>query len=136
MEKVLKEIQALERALVENMAALKLVETRLENRCQRPGMELCLDSVNEGLCEEVKQLQRMRMQLIEKLNGAKAIYSALEGQAARLDEDLGYKQHSLMTDIRTLDLRARLRGEAEDPSTMQFNRNIQLTAMKEQLPRH
>lgn len=49
MKKCLDEINQLHKALDDKTNALKLAETRLENRTNRSGMELCLDSVYDGL---------------------------------------------------------------------------------------
>lgn len=134
MEKCLHEIQTLEQALRDKTDALKLAETRLENRAQRSGMELCCDEVYRGLCDEVNQLRQTRKTLSEKIDCAKTTYCALENQANRIDTDLNNKQHSLMTDIRGLDLRMRLRsGDMADPKT-QTDRNIVLTRMEKQIP--
>lgn len=134
MDKIQREIQALEQSLVDKMNALKLAETRLENRCQRPGMELCLDEVYAGLCDEVKQLKKTRLQLAEKLDSSKATYKTLEAHANRMDADLQHKQHSLMTDIRTLDLRNRLKeGDYAEPRN-QTDRNIQLMGLHREIP--
>lgn len=134
MEKVHREILALEQAIVEKMNALKLAETRLENRCQRVGMELCLDDVYTGLCDEVRQLRKTRMQLDEKLDASKTTYKTLEGHASRMDDDLQHKQHSLMTDIKVLDLRQRLKeGNYSEPIN-QTDRNIHLMGLQQEIP--
>lgn len=135
MSKVQREILALEQAIVDKMNAIKLAETRLENRCQRVGMELCLDDVYGGLCDEVRQLRKTRQQLTDKLDATKMTYQTLEGHANRMDIDLQHKQHSLMTDIRVLDIRARLKdggAYAADP-TNQTDRNIQLMGLQREI---
>lgn len=134
MEKCIQEIQTLEQALREKRDALKLAETRLENRAQRSGMELCCDEVYRGLCDEVNQLRLTMRLLADKLNNAKTTNSALEAHANRINTDLNNKQHSLMTDIRGLDLRQRLRtGQFAEPKS-QTDRNIVLTRMEKQIP--
>lgn len=137
MEKCIQEIQMLEQALRDKTDALKLAETRLENRAQRSGMELCCDEAYTGLCNEVKQLRQTRKTLMAQIECAKTTYSALTEHANRIDTDLTNKQHSLMTDIRGLDLRMRLRTGANncDPKT-QTDRNIQLTRMEDQIPKN
>lgn len=135
MENCRCEIQNLEQALRDKTDAQKLAETRLENRAQRSGMELCCDEPYHGLCDEVKQLRSTRQQLTDKINCAKTTYYALEQHTKRLDTDLKNKQHSLATDIRGLDLRQRLRtGHFAEPKT-QTDRNIVLTRMEEQIPK-
>lgn len=125
----------LEQALRDKTDALKLAETRLENRAQRSGMELCCDEPYAGLCNEVKQLRQTRKTLTAQIDCAKTTYSALQDHAHRIETDLMNKQHSLMTDIRGLDLRIRLRSGSNncDPKN-QTDRNIQLTRMEQQIP--
>lgn len=135
MEKCIAEIASLEQAQRDKIDALKLAETRLENRAQRSGMELCCDEAYRGLCDEVNQLRATRKTLADKIDCAKTTYCALEAHANRLDTDLTNKQHSLMTDIRGLDLRMRLRSGANsaDPKS-QTDRNIVLTRMEKLIP--
>lgn len=130
------EILNLEQALREKADAQKLAETRLENRAQRSGMELCCDEPYHGLCEEVNQLRNTRQMLTDKINCAKTTYNSLQQHTNRLDADLQKKQHSLATDIRGLDLRQRLKteGNLAEPKT-QTDRNIALTRMEEQIPK-
>lgn len=131
MKGMLKEIQQIENALEENAKSMKLAETRLENRCQRPGMELCMDSVYSGLCDEIKQLQFVQHQLNEKLSLSKASHNELEANFQRLDADLKKKQHTLITDIRALDLRQRLKDDCASDSTIE-NRQLTLTALPQE----
>lgn len=134
MDKLQKEIKTLEDALLAKTDGLKLAETRLENRSYRPGFELARDEVEAGLKNEVMQLRQTRNDLINKINCAKATYNALENQQVLIDKDLANKGHSLMTDIRCLDMRIRLRtGEFAGPST-DTDRNIQLTRMEQEIP--
>ncbi|KAJ8943826.1 hypothetical protein NQ318_020898 [Aromia moschata] len=130
MERVIKEIKTLEDALLAKTDALKLAETRLENRSYRPGFELARDECENGLKEEVLQLQKTRRDLMDKINCAKATFNALEEQQCIIDRDLANKCQSLMTDIRCLDLRARLKT-GEYTGT---DRNIQLTRMEQEIP--
>lgn len=134
MERVLKEIQILDEALQAKVDARKLCETRLENRAYRPGVELSRDEPELGLKDEVMQLRQTQEDLTDKINCAKATYNALEDQKVLIDRDLQNKSHSLMTDIRCLDLRARLRtGEFAGPAT-DTDRNIELTHMEDEIP--
>lgn len=135
MEKCIGEIGTLEKAYRDKTDAVKLAETRLENRAQRSGMELCTDEAYDGLCHEVLRLRQTRRALSDKIDCAKTTYVALEVHAVRLDTDLKNKQHSLMTDMRGLDMRARLRSGVNcgGPKT-QTDRNIMLTRMEAQIP--
>lgn len=134
MDKVLKEITTLERALMDLIDAGKLCETRLENRTYRPGIELARDEPEIGLKEEVLQLRQTQKDLQDKINCAKATYNALEDQKVIIDRDLQNKSHALMTDIRCLDLRVRLRTGVFSQPSNETDRNIVLTRMEKEIP--
>lgn len=129
MKILLNEIEQIENALESNAKSTKLAETRLENRCQRPGMELCMDSVYSGLCDEVKQLQFAHHQLNEKLSISKSSYNKLELSLQQLEADLKKKQHTLSTDCQALDIRQRLRNDASEEHTTE-NRQITFTNLR------
>lgn len=131
MKILLNEIEQIGNALESNAKATKLAETRLENRCQRPGMELCMDAVYSGLCDEIKQLQFAQHQLNEKLSTSKASYNQLELNLQQLNDDLRKKQHTLSTDIKAMDLRQRLRNEANEDITTE-NRHMTLTNLQQE----
>lgn len=80
------------------------------------------------------QLRQTRQELQDKINCAKATCNALEDQQVIIDRELENKNQALMTDIRCLDLRARLKeGSFAGPSS-QTDRNIQLTRMENEIP--
>lgn len=137
MKQMLSEIDAIGKSLQINGDAQKLVETRLENRCcQRSGMELCMDDVYTGLCDELKRLKQTEHQLTDKLNATKATCTALEAHLVRLENDLKRKQHTLMTDIRALDVRQRLQGNAwhnDNDFTPTNGRQLQLTQLANEM---
>jgi len=135
MEAAQCEIKRLEQALRDKTDGIKLAETRLENRAQRSGMELCTDQAHAQLCYEVQTLKANRQRLAEKIDEAKANFNLLEEHALRIDVDLENKQHSLMTDLRALDLRARLKPPAKHSFTAQTERNIELTHMQDEIPK-
>ena len=150
MKKCLEEINQLHRGLDDKTNALKLAESRLEIRTNRPGMELCLDSVYDGLwwgkqwnsikislklgfsssSDEVLQIRQIRSILNEKIVQAKATYNALELQYLKLSKDLQNKEHSLSTDIKALDIRIRIKnGEINTQSA----RNLELFKLQDQI---
>ncbi|XP_017867100.1 PREDICTED: tektin-B1 [Drosophila arizonae] len=138
MDSTVCEIKTLEDALNDKSDSLKLAETRLENRAQRSGMELCMDHAHDLLCQEVEKLREIRRVLKQKIDDARANFNALSDHAQAIDVDLENKQHALMTDIRALDLRTRLRGgeygiKLKNPND-QMNRNIVLTRMEDEIP--
>lgn len=140
MEKAICEIKTLEQTLRDKTDGLKLAETRLENRAQRSGMELCLDEAHEQLCLEVQKIREIRRRLMDKIDEAKTNYNLLEEHAQKIDVDLENKQHSMMTDIRALDLRQRLKGgefgQNSISTSNQTDRNIVLTKMEKEIPKN
>lgn len=51
-----------------------------------------------------------------------------------IDRELYNKNHALNTDLRCLDLRARLATGDRAPPNTQMDRNLQLTRMQEEVP--
>uniref|UniRef100_A0AAG5DAC8 Tektin n=1 Tax=Anopheles atroparvus TaxID=41427 RepID=A0AAG5DAC8_ANOAO len=135
MDKCLLEIETLERAYDDKTEALKVVETRLENRAQRSGMELCIDESYHGLCDEVQKLRDTIKILREKIDATKTTYNGLRDHANKIDQDLQNKQHSLMTDIRALDLRGRLKTGEFGGLATQTDRNIHLSRVDDEIPK-
>ncbi|XP_055381884.1 tektin-B1 [Condylostylus longicornis] len=131
IERVKCEIKTLEQALLDKTNSLKLAETRLENRAQRSGIELCLDEAHEKLVDEVIRLRNIRRLLNEKIDCAKTNLNSLAVHLIKLEEDLNNKQHALMTDIRSLDLRCQLK---KGPTDTQTDRNIKLVKMEDEIP--
>lgn len=70
-EKLFKEIENLENALVRKSNCKKLVETRCEERLYRQGAELCLDKPTIELHKEHFQLENTTEMLTKKLNSLK-----------------------------------------------------------------
>ncbi|XP_035778213.1 tektin-2-like [Anopheles albimanus] len=135
VEKCLREIETLERAYDDKIETLKVVETRLENRAQRSGMELCIDDSYHGLCEEVQKLRDTIRTMREKINTTKTTYNGLRDHTNKIDQDLQNKQHSLMTDIRALDLRGRLKTGEFGGLPTQTDRNIHLSRIEDEIPK-
>lgn len=63
----------------------------------------------------------------------RATYNALEAHLIRLDQHLTNKQHTLMTDLRCLDMRDTLKTGNMAPPATETDRNIQLTKMEEEV---
>lgn len=134
MEKLHKEIETLEHAYLNKTNALKLAETRVENRLFKPGAECCRDEAAFGLENEVTQLRATRAGLKSKIDNAKSTFNALEDQLVVIDRELYNKNHALNTDLRCLDLRARLSSGDRAPHSNQMDRNLELTRMTEEIP--
>ncbi|ERL83336.1 hypothetical protein D910_00671 [Dendroctonus ponderosae] len=131
-QKARNEIEWQQLKMREEMQKAFSIDNLLES--YRPGFELARDEAEQGLKDEVLQLRQTRQDLLDKINCAKTTYNALEDQQVLIDRELDNKNQSLMTDIRCLDLRARLKqGKFADPES-QTDRNIQLTRMENEIP--
>jgi tektin-2 len=110
---------------------MKLAHTRLENRTNRPGMELVRDEVQYGLVDEVKQIEASQKALQNKCKQAKYInfvfemffyirhrllktfitlrhaWNLLQEQLHRINEDIALKENSLTLEKRALATRKR-----------------------------
>ena len=102
---VLKQIQELEdnierldRAIGDKENPLKLSETRLDNRSQRPNVELCRDSVQYKLVEEVQEIQSSVGQLKDRLADSEGSLKGLIRRQLDLEEDISVKANSLFID--------------------------------------
>lgn len=95
-------------------------------------MELVLDSVYDGLCDEVVSLKEIRKILKERIVNAKGMHVNLEAQFAKIDQDLQNKEHSLATDVKALDMRMRLKENAWNTRT---NRAIEFNNIEQQISR-
>jgi tektin-2 len=95
-------------------------------------MELVLDSVYDGLCDEVVSLREIRKVLKERIANATGMHNYLEAQHAKIDQDLQDKEHSLATDVKGLDMRMRLKEDAWNTAT---NRAIEFNNVDQQISR-
>lgn len=73
MEKMEQELKTLASTLQTKEDALKLAETRLENRYLRTGPENCRDEPEMGIREEVVQLRQTIKDIVDKINCAKYV---------------------------------------------------------------
>lgn len=96
----------------------------------RSGMELVLDSVYDGLCDEVVKLREIRTVLKERILNAKGMHNILEAQLFKIDQDLQNKEHSLATDVKGLDMRMRLKENAWNTAS---NRAIEYDNVEKQI---
>ncbi|XP_008558946.1 tektin-2 [Microplitis demolitor] len=134
LELLEKEIHRLENALINKIDIIKCAETRLENRTYRPGYELCRDEAEFGLKDEVMQLRQTKEELLGKINCSKATFNRLEQLLIQIDRNLDDKQHSLMTDIKCLDMRSSLKTGSRTRLANETDRNIILTNLEDEIP--
>lgn len=91
-------ITNLEKSLAEKEGFMALAHTRLGNRAQRPGIELCKDSVEIALVREVAELRKNCAELQHMLVEAHASLRYLLKTQIQLEEDLNIKTNSLKID--------------------------------------
>jgi len=124
-------IRAMENAIHHKENPLKLAETRLENRTNRPHVELCKDEPQEGLTMEVQTLKDTIYQLTVKLDHSRETLTELEAHLHKLEEDHKNKQLALSLDTRCMDTRKRLTSH-DSEVTGQTDRNQKLTGILRQ----
>ncbi|KAF7258986.1 hypothetical protein EG68_03161 [Paragonimus skrjabini miyazakii] len=101
------DLEQLEMAIRGMIPAGKLAQTRLERRTYRPGMELCRDSAQYGLTDEVNQIDVTKAALLEKQRQCRHALDALHKQLNRINDDIALKQASLAIEQQCLQLRHR-----------------------------
>jgi len=105
LAKVLVQIQEMEDncarlrlAVQDKEAPMKLAHTRLDNRSQRPNVELCRDHVQYRLVEEVGELEGSVQELQERYAQSEASLKGLIRRQLELQEDIDIKANSLHID--------------------------------------
>jgi len=124
-------VREMEMAIRAKENPLKLAETRLENRTNRPHVELCRDEPMSGLIQEVETLRDTIHKLTLKLDHSRETLTELEAHLHKLEEDHKNKQLALSLDQRCMDTRKRL-GNHDREVKSQFDRNQKLTGILRQ----
>ncbi|MEQ2188560.1 hypothetical protein GOODEAATRI_016320 [Goodea atripinnis] len=88
-------IEALQQAIHNKEAPLRVAQSRLYLRSLRPNMELCRDQPQLSLEAEVKQIDATLESLKQKLSEARISLSHLEESRMALQKDINCKTHSL-----------------------------------------
>jgi len=127
MCKIEVEIRDLEDALLDKTNKMKLVETRLEHRTYRFGVELTRDDAQYGLSQELLQLRAIVRALQAKINDAKKALNMLYGFLQTLENEIENKNEARVIEQMALDIRGRVAATAETPLT-RTDRNIALSA--------
>lgn len=91
-------IDRLRKSIDDKEAPLKLSHTRLENRTQRPNVELCRDPVQYRLVEEVSIIETNVSRLSERLAQSVASLKGLIRRQLELEEDIEIKANTLFID--------------------------------------
>ncbi|XP_068995842.1 tektin-4 [Embiotoca jacksoni] len=88
-------IVALQQAIHNKEAPLRVAQSRLYLRSLRPNMELCRDEPQLSLEGEVKQIDASLTSLQQQLSEARGSLSHLEESRMALEKDVNCKTHSL-----------------------------------------
>ncbi|VDP39605.1 unnamed protein product [Schistosoma margrebowiei] len=91
-------LHELEKAIQDKDGALRLAETRLGIRKERPNVELCRDPANYRLIQEVGEIKRDIEQLRQRLHAAHASLKALCRRQLDLEEEIQIKAATLFID--------------------------------------
>ncbi|XP_035516264.1 tektin-4 [Morone saxatilis] len=90
-----KNIVALQQAIHNKEAPLRVAQSRLYLRSLRPNMELCRDQPQRSLEGEVRQIDATVASLYQQLSEARDSLSHLEESRITLEKDINCKTHSL-----------------------------------------
>lgn len=77
---------------------MKLAQTRLDTRTERPNVELCRDPVQYRLISEVGEIESSIMQLQERLAQTEDSLKGLIRNELALEEDIAIKSNTLFID--------------------------------------
>ncbi|XP_047434655.1 tektin-4 [Mugil cephalus] len=88
-------IVALQQAIHNKEAPLRVAQSRLYLRSLRPNMELCRDETQLSLEGEVRQIDSTLASLHQQLSEARGSLSHLEESRMELEKDISCKTHSL-----------------------------------------
>ncbi|XP_074046615.1 tektin-1 [Macrotis lagotis] len=93
-----KNIDTLNKALIDKEGPTKMAQTRLESRNHRPNVELCRDAVQFQLIKEVKELSSNTGRLKDALTQADIELKGLSRLQLALQEEIQVKENTLYID--------------------------------------
>lgn len=108
IDEVEAEIISMKTSLALKTPPMMVAHTRLENRTERPNIELCRDQPQYQLVEEVASIANSQQALKEKLDVIEHALGALQRTLERIEEDLAVKSHSLSLDQQSMEIREKL----------------------------
>lgn len=88
----------LKTAIADKEAPLKLAHTRLDNRSQRPNVELCQDAAQYRLVEEVTIIGQSLDKLQQMLAQTEISIKGIRRRQLELEDDLSIKARTLFID--------------------------------------
>ncbi|XP_030718189.1 tektin-3 [Orcinus orca] len=91
-------IESIKKAIEDKCAFLKVAQTRLDERTRRPNIELCRDTAQLRLVNEVYEVDDTIQTLQQRLRDAQDTLQSLVHTKATLEHDLAVKANSLYID--------------------------------------
>ena len=91
-------ISRLTKSIADKELPMKLAQTRLNTRTNRPNVELCRDPVQYRLIEEVHELDSSVANLEDRHSEAQASLKGLIRNQLDLEEDIAVKSNTLFID--------------------------------------
>ncbi|KAF1593072.1 UNVERIFIED_CONTAM: Tektin-3, partial [Eudyptes pachyrhynchus] len=91
-------IEAIRKAIRDKGPPLKVAQTRLDERTRRPNVELCRDTAQLRLVNEVHEIDEMIQSLQQRLRDAEDTLQMLVRAKSVLEHDLAVKANSLFID--------------------------------------
>ena len=91
-------IEQLHRAVRSFDAAMKVAQTRMDNRGFRPNVENCRDAAQQDLIDEVQLLQSSVSAMLNELDSAEAVKNDLMQTRSALEREIMLKRRTLMLD--------------------------------------
>ncbi|NWX22339.1 TEKT3 protein, partial [Aegotheles bennettii] len=91
-------IEAIRKAIRDKEPVLKVAQTRLDERTRRPNVELCRDTAQLRLVNEVYEIDKTIQSLQQRLSDAEDMLQELLRAKSILEHDLGVKANSLFID--------------------------------------
>ncbi|NXF67483.1 TEKT1 protein, partial [Ciccaba nigrolineata] len=91
-------IAALKKAIADKEGPVKVAQTRLQARNHRPNVELCYDTVQGRLINEVQEITKNIQRLKDTLAQAEAELKGLSRRQLSLEEEIQIKENTLYID--------------------------------------
>lgn len=91
-------LEAIKLAIREKAASMKVAQTRLDERTRRPNVELCRDSAQVRLVNEVYEIDDTIQTLQQRLRDAEDTLQGLVHTKANLEHELAVKANTLYID--------------------------------------
>lgn len=98
VNEITRNITKLEKELADKEGYIALVQMRLANRAQRPGVEMCKDGVHDTLVKELNALNVTTQKLSQMLTDCKSTLRFLLNTQMQQEEELNIKTNSLKID--------------------------------------